>query len=121
MALGWKLLGSNMDALQVAASQDANTGISAAGTVQADATELKNGVNFVSTVAAGAGVILSSQLAAGDEQLVFNGGLNAVKVYPPVGMKINSLPTNTAATLAINTACNFYCGSTTQIAAVLSA
>lgn len=121
MALGWKLLGANMDGLQVAASNDALTGISAAGSSQSDATELANGINFVSTVSSGQGVVLSSKLAAGDSQVVYNGGLNPLKVYPTSGMKINNLVTNSSMTLARNTGIEFHCVSTTQIVAVLSA
>lgn len=121
MALGYKLMGAGMDLLQLASSQDALAGISAAGTTQGTATELTNGINLVATVASGAGVILSSKLAAGDSQLVFNGGANALKVYPTLGMKINSLATNAPVTIGTNTAIEFHCGSTTQIAALLSA
>ena len=121
MALGWKLLGANMDALQVAASNDAASGIVAAGTGQSDATELTNGINFVSTVSAGQGVVLSSKLASGDSQVVYNAGLNALRVYPTSGMKINNLSANAAMILALNTGIEFHCVSTTQIVAVMSA
>lgn len=121
MALGWKLLGAGLDGLKVASINDALSGIAAAGSNQSGATELKNGINFVSTVSSGQGVVLSSQLAAGDSQVVYNAGLNPLRVYPTSGMKINNLSTNAAMILALNTGIEFHCVSTTQIVAVLSA
>lgn len=93
----------------------------AAGTTQATATELVNGLNGISTAAANSGVILNPILATSDCQIVFNGGANAVKVYPPVGSKINSLTVNTPMVLPPNTACEFWFLTDTQIVGVLSA
>ena len=120
--LGHKVMGAGVNALAVQAiCMDAATGISAAGTTQATATALSNAVNFISTAAASSGVVLSSSATLGDSQLVYNGGANPVKVYPPSGAKINGLPTDSPAILAIQTACQFWCGSATQWTAVLSA
>ena len=122
MALGWKVFGQGMPGpTAVALLQDVATSISAAGTTQGTATELAAADNEVSTVAAGAGVVLSSKLAAGDEQTVFNAGANALKVYPPSGMKINALAANAAMTLGTNTGVYFKCVSTTRVFGVLSA
>lgn len=121
MALGYKLMQGGADGLFVLASFDAATGISAAGTTQITATELTNGVNFVSTVAANSGVILSSKATAGDSQIIFNGGANPLKIYPMVGAKINALATNIPVVLGTNSTCEFWIGSITQVAAVLSA
>ena len=93
----------------------------AAGTTQATATLLINGMNGILTAAANSGVILNSNSLTSDCQVVYNGGANAVKVYPPVGSKINALPTNTGMILAVNTACVFWFLSDTQIIGVLSA
>ena len=101
--------------------KDVGTSISAAGTTQGTATELVNADSEITTAAAGSGVVLSASLAAGDSQTVFNAGANAVKVYPPSGMKINALATNAAMTLATNTGCFFKCVSTTRVFGVLSA
>ena len=120
--LGYKVMQAGVQGLAVQAlCMDAATGIAAAGTTQGTATALGSAVNFIGTAAAGSGVVLSSSASAGDSQLVYNGGANPVKVYPPSGATINRLATNAAATIATNTACEFHCGSTTQWAAVLSA
>lgn len=95
--------------------------VSAAGTTQGTATELTAADSEITTAAAGSGVILHSTLSTGDQQTVFNAGANAVKVYPPTGMKINALATNTAMSLATNTGCLFKCVSSTRVFGVLSA
>ena len=99
----------------------AGSGISAAGTTQATATQLTDENADVSTVAAGAGVALSVILSPGEFQAVFNSGANALKVYPPSGMSINALAANAAMTLATNTGVLFRCVSTTRVFGVLSA
>lgn len=120
--LGYKAMQSGLNGFTVQAMcMDAATAVSAAGTTQATATTLANAVTFLSTVASGAGVVLSPLATAGDSQLVYNGGANPVKVYPPVGAKINGLAANAPASVSTNTACEFFCGSLTQWAAVLSA
>ena len=93
----------------------------AGGTTQATATLLINGMNGILTAASGSGVILNLNSGTSDTQVVYNGGANAVKVYPPVGNKINGLPTNTGMTLATGTTCIFFFLSETQIIGVLSA
>ena len=120
--LGYKVMQAGVQQLAVnAICLDAATGISAAGTTQGTATALTSAVNFLSTVASGSGVVLSSSAAGGDCQFIFNGGANPVKVYPPTGAKINGLATNAPAVVGVNTGCEFWCGSTTQWGAVLSA
>jgi hypothetical protein len=119
--LAYKFFQSGMNSLATAAVCDAATSLTAAGTNQATALELTNGSNGVLTVSAGSGVVLSSQARAGDSQVVYNGGANALKVYPPVGAQINGLAANAAVTLPIRTACEFHCLSTTTWTAVLSA
>lgn len=96
------------------------TGISAAGTVITDATDLTFSNNVLSTVASGAGVQL--QMMAGESQVVYNGGANGVKVYPPTALvAVNQLPVGTAHTLAPNTSAIYYQVSATQIIAFVSA
>jgi len=120
--IGAKLFGSGLNTLSVAAIiQDVVSGISAAGTNQPTATGLINAVNVVSTVASGSGAILLSTAGIGDSQLVFNGGANALRIYPPSGMQINALSANTHMTLPTNTACRFTMVSATQWIAELSA
>jgi hypothetical protein len=72
--------------------------VSAAGTVQGDATALAAQLNVITTAGANTGVILP---AAGPIW-VRNSGANTLKVYPPVGGAINGLGVNAAATLAVN-------------------
>ena len=120
--LGWKAFAAGLPIpLAEAICKDVATAISAAGTTQGTATRLTAADNELTTVAAGAGVVLSADLASGDSQTVFNAGANAVKVYPPSGMKINALAANAPMTLATNTGCIFKCVSTTRVFGVLSA
>jgi hypothetical protein len=120
--IGSKLFGSGLNTLSVLAMvQDVGTSISAAGTTQGTATSLTNATNVLSTVTSGAGCVLLSTAGVGDEQLVFNGGANAVKIYPPSGMKINSLPADTAVYLGTNSTCRFTMVTLTQWVAELSA
>lgn len=74
-----------------------NFGVSAAGTVQGDATALTAQVNVVTTVASGAGVILPTH----GPIWIRNAGATSLKIWPPVGDAINSLGANNAATLAM--------------------
>lgn len=101
-------------------TQDVGNGIVAAGTTQATATELIFGINMIGTVAAGSGVALFDSVT-GASQTVYNGGANAVNVYPPLGRKINGLSTNASHVLATNTACTYWFTSSTQVIGLLSA
>ena len=120
--LGYKVFAAGLPGpLAACICKDTQTALSAAGTTQGTATELTASDSEVTTVAAGAGVVLSASLAPGDLQSVFNAGANAVKVYPPSGFKINALATDTAMLLATNTGCMFKCNSTTRVFGILSA
>ena len=120
--LGWKAFGAGLSLpLAAAICKDTPAALSAAGTTQGTATELTAADNELTTVGAGSGVALASAIASGDSQTVFNAGANAVKVYPPSGMKINALPTNAPMLLATNTGCLFKCISTTRVFGILSA
>ena len=120
--LGWKAFAAGLPIpLAEAICKDVATALSAAGTTQGTATRLTAADNELTTVAAGAGVALASALASGDSQTVFNAGANAVKVYPPSGMRINALAANAPMTLATNTGVIFKCVSTTRVFGVLSA
>ena len=107
--------------LAAAMSGDCATGLTATGTTQADAYAMNFGKCAFSTVAAGTGAILSSNAGDGDSQLVFNGGANPLKVYPPSGAQINQLGTNAPALLPVQTPCEFHRLSTTLWTGVLSA
>lgn len=108
-----------------AAQLDVTRGISAAGTTQATATLLISGVSVLGTVASGSGVLLQTG-GVGTTQIVYNGGANAVNVYPPIGLKINGIAANGPHILAPNTTCQYWtvtdsAGTTPQIVAILSA
>ena len=119
--LGFKLFAAGLDSLAVGAViQDVGASLSAAGTNQATATALTNALNGVATVATGAGVILYAG-SAGDSQIVYNGGANAMNVFPPSGARINAIATNGAHVLAVGTASVYYFISGSQIALVTSA
>ena len=120
--LGWKAFGAGLSLpLAAAICKDTATSVSAAGTTQGTATELTSADSEVTTVAAGAGVILASQSSAGDTQTVFNAGANALRVYPTTGASINSLPANQHMTLSTNTGVLFKKVSSSRWFGVLSA
>ena len=70
-----------------------NAGVSAAGTVQGNATALTTEFNRVSTVASGSGVVLPTA-TAGMAVVIVNSSANSLLVYPASGAAINSLATN---------------------------
>jgi len=91
-----------------------STGLVATGTTQGTALALTTDWNDFATVAANTGGILQA-LAAGQTQEVFNGGANALKVYPPVGCQIDALGANAAYSLATNKRQIFKFSTATQI------
>lgn len=96
-------------------------GLSAAGTVISDATDLLATVNVVTTVAASSGVQLPSMMI-GDQCEVYNNGANSLKIYPDqTTVAINQLSAAAAVSLAVNTGMMFRKTSATQIWAFLSA
>ena len=118
--LAYKLFGSGLNTLTVASMTDVATGLTAAGTTQGDAYECTSAKNAFTTVAAGAGAIMDSDAAPGDSQMIYNGGSNALSVYPPSSAQINALAVNGAMLLPTNTACEFHCLSTTLWTGILS-
>lgn len=94
--------------------------VSAAGTTQGTATSLKADINYISTAAASSGVILPAAETS-DSLIVYNGGANAVLVYPPLGAKINAAATNGGVSVATGTRCDFTCVTATQWIGNLSA
>jgi len=75
---------------------DAVDSLVATGTSQTNAYELRNAVNRFTTVASGTGARLFQRAQPGDEILVYNGGANALLVYPDVGASIDGGATNAA-------------------------
>lgn len=121
MALAREIMGGGFSAVGADAIQGGvNLTITAAGTTQGTAASLSTSNNFISTAASGSGVILPAA-QQGDWIVLYNGGANAVIVYPNVGAKINSLTTNGGAALGTNTACIYFCFSATQWVCDLSA
>ena len=117
-----QVMGGGFSAGQVVAlngTQSATT-LAAAGTTQGTATSITAASNYVGTVAASSGVILPTS-QPGDEFLIYNGGANALTVYPHSGGKVNGLSTNSGFTLATSTAVRCYAHTTTQWIAMLSA
>jgi hypothetical protein len=90
-----------------------NAAVSAAGTVQGNATVIASEFNVISTVASGAGVVLPTGLA-GIRVTLINTAANACLVYPASGAQINSLGTNAAFSLAAGGRLDYVCISTTQ-------
>lgn len=116
-----QIMGGGFSAGQVAAlAGTIKTGISAAGTTQGTATTINSAVNMIGTAAASSGVICA-QLYPGDSMWIYNGGANAVTVYPPTSAKFNSLSTNAGFSLGVNSACMVLCVSSTQWLVNLSA
>lgn len=95
--------------------------LTGAGTTQGTALQLTSALNQITTAAAGSGVKLYASPAAGDIQVIYNGGANAVNVYPQTGGAINQLATNSGHALATNTACMYFAVSATAWVAILSA
>jgi len=118
--LAYKLFGSGLNTLTIASITDVATGLTAAGTTQGTAYECTSAKNAFSTVGAGSGAILDSDAAPGDSQMIYNGGSNALSVYPPSSAQINGLGVNNAILLPTNTACEFYCLTTTLWTGILS-
>lgn len=94
--------------------------VSAAGTTQGTATALVASKNLVSTVAASSGVRLPL-VEIGDDVLIYNGGANALTVYPPTSGRINVASANTGISLATETAILITRMSSTRWVAILSA
>ena len=120
--LAYKVMGTGVNGFTVEAlCLDVASALTATGTTQADAYSLAAATNAFSTVASGTGAVLYSDAVPGDSQLVYNGGANALKVYPPSGEKLNALATDAAMTLAVNTACQFTKLTSTVWTGILSA
>lgn len=120
MSLGHKLKGSGLSDLAVAAiGYDAASGLTATGTNQATAYSLTASDNEFTTVASGTGAILYAG-TPGDSQVVYNGGANALTVYPPSGSSINGLAANAGILLPTNTSCMFKCLTSTRWTGILS-
>ena len=78
-------------------------GKTATGSTNADAYALTAATTEFTTTAASTGAILpstSGRVLLGDQLLVCNMGANTLKVYPPVGYKINAGTTDAAVSIS---------------------
>lgn len=105
-----RMLAAGLSAVQCQAIQGtAVSGLVALGTTQANALPLPADVCKFATVAAGTGTVIPPCNPA-DSGSLFNGGANALLVYPPLGGKINGLGTNAGYSVATATPyCDWYC------------
>jgi hypothetical protein len=88
------------------------TGISAAGTVQGNATALTKEINTVSTVLSGQGVILPTAVA-GMIVYITNSSANSLIVYPATNAAINALAANAGITMGTSATLQFIAPTTT--------
>lgn len=118
MSLTQRLVQAGLSANQAAAVQGTvAAALTATGTTQATALPLGADNNNFTTVAAGSGCILPA-MNPGDDITVYNGGANALLIYPPVGAQIKGLGANTGYSLATATPlCYVVCISPTQYVA----
>jgi len=87
------------------------TGLTATGSIQANAFALVgNGNHEFTTVASGTGAILPSP-ALPSEIAIYNAGANALLVYPPVGGTINGGTVNASVSLAAAAAITYWASS----------
>lgn len=104
-------MGSGMAAQAAAAAVGGvNTSVVGAGTTQATAALLPfSSVVVVPTAANNSGVILppgngtGDSMAAGDWIMVYNGDVNTLLLYPPVGGKLNDGTVNASVSIATKT------------------
>ena len=120
MSLGWKLFGSGLPSMAVAAiGNDVASGLTATGTTQGTAYAMTYADNEFTTVTSGTGASLYAG-TPGDTQFVYNGGANALTVYPPSGSSLNGLAANAGALISTNTGCIFKCMTSTRWIGILS-
>lgn len=122
MPLQARLVVAGMSAAAAQASVGTTaTGLTATGANQAGAVPLGADNNFFTTVAAGTGAILPA-MNPGDSITVYNGGANALLVYPPVGGQIKGLGANVGYSVAVATPmAEITCISPTQFIAMQAA
>lgn len=116
-----KLSTSGLSAVAAAAiNGDVVVGLVATGSTQATALPLPAANNFVATTAASTGVLLPVGSGA-DELSIFNGGANALSVYPPVGATLNGGATNAPVSVPTLKAAHAIYASPTQMMLIVSA
>lgn len=110
MSLASRMVVAGLSAVQATATQGiAANNLTATGTIQSNALALPADICKFTTVAAGTGAIIPPANPA-DSGTVFNGGANALLLYPPLGGKVNALGTNAGYSIAAATPyCDWYC------------
>lgn len=101
--------GTGVGAAQAIQGRVANNLTATGSSSQAAALPLPADINKFTTVAANTGALLPS-MSGGDSINIYNGGVSALLVYPPVGGIINALSTNAGYSVAAATPfCEVYC------------
>ena len=110
MTLSARAVSAGFSAIQAQAMQGtAANNLTATGSTQATALTLPADICKFTTVAGSTGAIIPPA-NPGDSGTIFNGGGNALSLYPPTGGKINGLGTNAAYSIATATPyCDWYC------------
>ena len=88
--------------------------ITAAGTLQSNATPLTSAYNIITISPASSGVRLMAPAQSGFRCTIVNRGANSVNVYPSTGTTIDALAVNLPYVLGINQTATFESSSTTQ-------
>lgn len=96
-------------------------GQTAAGTNSATAFPLLTQQTEFTTTGSGTGARLRGDLGPGESQLVFNGGSNALLVYPPTGGKINAGTTDAGFSVGVGKSAEFFCLDNLNFRSFLSA
>jgi hypothetical protein len=91
-----------------------NDNITAAGTIQTNATLLTDNINIVTTVPSNSGVILPIAVA-GYRIIVRNNSASTLRVYPNIGANINGGTSNVSVTLSASASIEYFC-STSAVA-----
>jgi hypothetical protein len=109
MASVAELMATGMPAGQAnCIGQDAPlSALTATGNSQATALPLLSSFSIFSTVAASTGAVLPPAGGQGD-YFIYNGGANALTVYPSLGQSINGLALNTGVSIPINKGGTFF-------------
>lgn len=102
MAIGKNLTGSGCAGGLAGRITGKPTTYAAAGSSKTDAQLVTDDINLITTVSAGQGVKLRSDLTAGDSQTVANLGSGAaLLVYPPSGGTMNGLAADLPVTVTV--------------------
>lgn len=95
----------SVESATAAPTRSVATGLTATGTTITDALQLTAFVSLLGTVAASTGVKLPSAWPIGQIGFVYNGGANALNLFPPTAtIKINGGTDGAAVTIAASAA-----------------